>query len=219
MVFRRRGRGPNSQRRQAVALRQRVNAEHRRNDGAKQVPRLTPPQYVKLPWNSYTFSTTYQTGTAFPNSIDIAVSNVRNDIVTRMGLTGSPGKVLLKIQSAQVWQVATGTGFQEPNMRCWFYEIDPDAPTYSFRSEQADHGTLNRPARCGYQYPLRDSKQILSSSNDTHVLLRVATVPNEDMGNLTIRVRVLWLCAAEASPVLRERDTEAIENGMREITV
>jgi len=217
MVFRRRGRGP--QRRQAVALRQRVNAEHRRNDGTKLVPRLTPPQYVKLPWNSYTFSTTLETSATLQNEFDLNVATVRNDIVTRMGLTGAPGRVLLKIQSAHVWNVSTGNGFNEPNIRCWFYEIDPDAPTYTFRSEQADHGTLNRPARCGYQYPLRDSKQVLSSANDGHILFRVRTVANSQMGNITIRVKVLWLCSAEASPVVLDRDTEAITDGMRVITV
>jgi len=215
MVRRGRGRGPNSQRRQAVALRQRINAEHRRNDGAKLVPPLTPPQFVKLPWNSYTFSASYGTGEQLSNEAQIRVYDVRNSIVTKMGLNGAPGTVLLKIQSAMVWQVATGNGLAEPNMRCWFYEIDPDASTYTFRSEQGDHGTLNRPARCGYQWPLRDSKQVLSSANDNHVLLRFKTVSNENMGNFTVRVKVLWLCSDQAQPVAVDRDSEAIVNGMQ----
>jgi len=219
MVRRGRGRGPNSQRRQATALRQRVNAEHRRNDGAKLVPRLTPPQYVSLPWNSYTYSSTWATSDTSLNSIDITVGSIRQSIIAKMGLAGAPGRVLLKIQSAQCWQVATGSGLSEPNLRVWFYEIDPDAPTYNFRSEQADHGTLNRPARCGYQYPLRDSKQVMSGSNDTHVLLRAKTVANENMGNITIRVKVLWLCSDNANAFRTHGDSETVINDLTRLEI
>jgi len=220
MVRRGRGRGPNSQRRQAAALRQRVNAEHRRNDGAKLVPRLTPPQFIRLPWNTYTYSGTWATLDTSPNQIDVTVGRIRQDIITRMGLAGTTGRILLKIQSGHVWQVATGNGLAEPNLRVWFYEIDPDAPTYNFRSEQADHGTLNRPARCGYQYPLRDSKQVLSVANDSHILLRAKTVANEEMGNITIRVKVLWLCSDASSPAVRERgDIETIADDLKAVEI
>jgi len=219
MVYRRRGRGPNSQRRQAAALRQRINAEHRRTDGAKLVPRLTPPQFTRLPWNTFTYSATWTTSATSSNIIDITVGSVREQIVSSMGLTGSPGRILLKIQSGQAWQVATGSGLSEPNLTAWFFEIDPDAADYTFRSYQQDHGTLNRPARCGYQFPARDSKQVLSASNDSHLLMRAKSVSNKAMGNITARIRVLWLCTANGTNLIREQGTEAIENDLEQLEI
>lgn len=171
-----------------------ITAEHRSNDGMRVKPPLTPPQYTRLPWNDFTFSATYTTTAASANNITITGGNIREQIVSRMGLAGTAGRIAFKVISCAGWNVATGTGFAEPYLRGLFYEVTPDAQVYAFRSDQADHGTLQRAARVGYYYPLRDRKEILTGDNDTHVLAAFNSVPQTANGNITVRVKVLWLC-------------------------
>jgi hypothetical protein len=178
-----------------------ITAEHRSNDGQRVKPPLTPPQYTRLPWNDFTFSATYITQASTPNSVSITAGNVREQIVSRMGLTGITGRIAFKVISSAGWNVATGAGLAEPYLRGLFYEITPDAGTYAFRSDQADHGTLQRAARVGYQYPLRDRKEILTSANDTYVLSTFSSVPQTANGNITVRLKVLWLCTNDGNAI------------------
>jgi hypothetical protein len=187
--------------------------EHHRNDGVKLKPALTPPQYVRLPWNSYTFSATYTTSDSSTNLISITAGNIRSQIVSRMGLTGAPGKIAFKVVRGYAWNVSTSNGLAEPYIRGLFYEVTPSATTYAFRSDQADHGTLQRPARVGYQYPLRDQKDILTSTDDNYVLASFSSVPQTANGNITVRFQVLWLCTNDGDS-FRSPDDEPIENGL-----
>lgn len=178
-----------------------VRAEHRSNDGHKIVPPITPPQFTRLPWNDFTFSATYTTSSSSTNAVSITAGNIRQQIVSRMGLTGSPGKIAFKVISGSAWNVATGVGLAEPYIRGLFYEITPAASVYAFRSDQADHGTLQRAARVGYAYPLRDKKEILTSTDDSYVLASFSSVSNKDNGNMTIRFKVLWLCTNDGDSI------------------
>jgi hypothetical protein len=180
-------------------MRAAVRNEHLNNDGAKYRPPITPPQYVRLPWNDFTFSATYPTTDSTTNTISITAGSVRQQIVSRMGLGGTPGRIAFKIVSGAAWNVATANGFSEPYVRGLFYEVTPAATTYAFRSDQADHGTLQRAARVGYHYPLRDKKEILTSADDSYVLGTFSTVPNTASGNITVRYRVLWLCTNDGA--------------------
>jgi len=175
--------------------------EHHRIDGTKFRPSLTPPQFTRLPWNTFTFSATYTTSTGSTNEIDITVGNIRTQIVSRMGLSGAPGRICLKIVRGAAWNVATGSGLAEPYLNGFFYEITPAASNYAFRSDQADHGTLQRPARLGYLYPARDRKEILTSTEDDYVLAKIKSVPNTANGNITVRFGVLWLCTANDASI------------------
>lgn len=197
MVSRGRGRGMrgNSQQSPRTLVR---NAQ-RRDGGHKVVPSLRPPQIVRLPWNSYTFSATYGTSTA--SEITVTVGNIRQQIVSLMGFTGASGIISLKVNSASAWNTAVGPGFSQPSLQGLFWELSTDSGgSYSTRSEQYDHGTLNVPARVGYVYPLADRKEVHTPLNDSHVVAKF-TVPSGNLpnGNVTVRVHVLWNSAASAS--------------------
>lgn len=160
---------------------------------------MRPPQIVRLPWNSYTFSATYATESI--QQINISVGSIRQQIVTRMGLTGSPGRISLKVNSCYAWNTAIGGSFAQPSLEGLFWELNTDSGgSYSVRSEQYDHGTLNVPARVGYLYPLTDRKEVHTSANDSHIVAKfVVPTTTGGNGNVTVRVNVLWNCAAAAT--------------------
>jgi hypothetical protein len=168
-----------------------------RDGGVKIVPSFRPPQIVRLPWNSFTFSASYDTTSAA--QITVSIGSIRGQIISQMGLTGSPGRISLKVQSAYAWNTSIGPGFKQPSLQGLFWELSTDSGgSYSVRSEQYDHGTLNVPARCGYLYPLTDRKEVHTSDNDSHVVAKF-TVPSGSLphGVVTVRIHVLWNSAAE----------------------
>jgi hypothetical protein len=166
-------------------------AQH--NDaGHKIVPALRPPQIVRLPWNSFTFSATYSTESSA--TITVSIGSIRSQIISQMGLAGAPGTIAIKVDSVYAWNTAVGPNFTQPSMEGLFWELNTDSGgSYSVRSEQYDHGTLNIPARCGYKYPLGDRKEVHTSTNDSHVV-STFTVPSGSLpnGNVTVRAHILW---------------------------
>jgi len=180
-----------------------VRAAARNDHGHKIVPALRPPQFVRLPWNSYTYSATYGTAPD-QNSIRITIGTIRNQMIAQMGLTGVPGVISMKVQSAMAWNTAIGPSFAQPSMESLFYELSTDSGgSYSVRSEQYDHGTLNIPARGGYLYPLTDRKEVHTKLNDSHVVATFVT-PSAANGNVTVRVKILWNIAAPGTDDLEE---------------
>lgn len=177
-----------------------IRAAQHRDAGKKLVPALRPPQIVRLPWNSYTFSATYATSSTV-SSITITVGNIREQIISRMGFTGFSGKISLKVNSAYAWNTAIGGTLTQPSMEGLFWELSTDSGgSYSVRSEQYDHGTLNIPARVGYLYPLSDRKEVHTTTNDAHVVARfVVPISTNGSGNVTVRINVLWNSAANLS--------------------
>lgn len=188
------------------AARRMVRASARRDQGHKIVPALRPPQIVRLPWNSYTYSATYSTDQS--PVVTITVSNIRHQIISLMGLEGSPGKIAMKIQSCSAWATSVGPAFAQPSLEGLFWELIPvsTGETYNVRSEQYDHGTLNVPARVGYSWPIADRKEILIDSNDSHVVGKF-TVPQNSHLLVTVRVHILWNCAATSSSMLAGEET------------
>jgi len=173
------------------SARRMVRASARRDQGHKVVPALRPPQIVRLPWNSFTFSATYQTSSS--STVTVNIGAIRNQIVSFMGLTGASGRVALKIQSAACWCTSVGPGFFQPSIEGLYWELIPvsTGEVYNVRSEQYDHGTLNIPARTGYVWPLADRKEIHSPETDSHVVCKFTTPTNSNL-NVTVRVHVLW---------------------------
>lgn len=185
--------------------RQIVRAATKNDHGHKFVPAMRPPQFIRLPWNSYTYSATYATS-ASSNKITINVSNIRHQIISRMGLTDAPGVISMKVQSVQAWNTAVGPSFAQPSLESLFYELRTDTGgSYSVRSEQYDHGTLNIPARGGYLYPLTDRKEVFTFHNDSHVIATFVT-PVQANGNVTVRVKLLWNCAEPGTETEQEQD-------------
>jgi len=167
--------------------------------GHKIVPALRPPQIVRLPWNSFTFSATYSTASSA--EITVSIGSIRGQIINQMGLAGAPGTIALKVDSVYAWNTAVGPNFTQPSMEGLFWELNTDSGgSYSVRSEQYDHGTLNIPARCGYKYPLGDRKEVHTSTNDSHVVATFS-VPSGSLpnGNVTVRAHILWKSQAVPS--------------------
>jgi hypothetical protein len=78
-----------------------------------------------------------------------------------------------------------------PELKAEFFELSGESVTSQRpRSTQRDIGTLNKPAKAGYVYPMQDQREIVAGEN---VNVRVADVTAVYQGmNLTTRVQVLW---------------------------
>jgi len=183
-----------------------VRASARRDQGHKIVPALRPPQIVRLPWNSFTFSATYSTSTS--SDITVSIQSIVAQITSLMGFTGASGKIAIKVQSCAAWCTSVGPAFAQPSMQGLFWELIPvsTGETYNVRSEQYDHGTLNVPARVGFQFPLADRKEIHSGSTGSHVVAKF-TVPSNSNLNVTVRCHVLWNHAESPQSLLEGAET------------
>jgi hypothetical protein len=172
-----------------------VRAAQSRDHGKKLVPATRPPQIVRLPWNSYTFSATYALSST-ATKVEITVGNIRTQIRDRMGM-GTSAVIGLKVNSAYAWNTSVGPAFAQPSMESLFWELTTDSGgSYKVRSEQYDHGTLNIPARGGYLYPLTDRKEVHGIQNDSHVIASFVTPAV--VSKVTVRIMVLWNSSAPA---------------------
>lgn len=186
-----RGRGavaPNANAKLASRI---TNLEHKLT-GRKTVPHDNPPAYVALPWNSFTYERTQEAGQAGAVQ-STTVQDVLAQIVARCGLADTPPRVAdvrVKVLSCQVWGTVGGT-LLVPELLAEFFELSGETTTTQRpRSSQRDIGTLNKPAKAGYIYPISDQREIVADDN---VALRVADVTAVYQGmNLTTRVQVLW---------------------------
>merc|ERR1712096_50202 len=116
---------------------------------------------------------------------------------------------------------AVGPNFAQPSLEGLFWELATDSGgSYSVRSEQYDHGTLNIPARVGYVYPLTDRKEVHTASNDSHVVAKFTVPAGGNNGNVTARVHILGNCAAVPTaynvsvPALTEEESLAQETAL-----
>lgn len=171
---------------------QRIRALERRLTGHKTVPAPNPPAFVQLPWNSWTFERLETTTSDF-DIVNITVGDVITQIRNRLGLS-SDARIRIKVQSSQIW--CTAAGLVYPDLESSFYELSGEGSltTQNPRSNQRDKGTLNMPAKCGYNFPSSDKREILDS-NLTGLKIVTGIASNSD-SNITVRIHVLW----QASP-------------------
>jgi len=168
-----------------------TNLEHKLN-GRKTVPQDNPPAYVALPWNSFTYEKTQEAGQA--NAVQsTTVQDILAQVVARCGLADSPPRVAdvrVKVMSCQTWGTV-GSTLLVPEILSEFFELSGETVTTQRpRSSQRDIGTLNKPAKAGYIFPVQDQREIVADDN---VALRVADVTAVYQGmNLTTRVQILW---------------------------
>merc|ERR1739848_498887 len=108
----------------APQVRAMVRGSAKRDAGKKLVPALRPPQIVRLPWNSYTFSATYSTQQSA--EITVSIGSIRSQIISQMGLTGAPGIISMKVNSAYAWNTAAG-GLEQPSLQGLFWELQTDS--------------------------------------------------------------------------------------------
>jgi len=187
----RRGRNSRGRTTQAANLTEQMRAMERRLNhrmmGRAFIPTIDPGTFVQKPWNSWTFERTDFTTGAF-EGVFVTVEDIMNQILGKNKVP-SGGKVVIKIQRSALW--CTAASLIQPDVEAKFYELNektvaPQQP----RSIQRDVGTLNRPAKCGYVYPMADSKEILYSAEGALVVC-VGT-PADIGSKLTTRVNVLW---------------------------
>jgi hypothetical protein len=159
-------------------------------------PSYDPAMFTERPWNSWTFQRTSLSSEGALAS-EITVGDVIDQIRARCninpeGAQGVANDISIRISSAAVW--CTASGLILPDIEAVFYELDPNAVTASIRRTQRDQGTLNRPARCGYKYPLTDSKAVLSEdSRTTPIATAVAGSAGSD---ITVRLTCVWKSSA-----------------------
>lgn len=156
--------------------------------GHKKTPSMDPSTFVQLPWNNWTFERTYEVPDTPAVPQTYKVNDIINQIAVRVGLT-SVENCRIKVQSISSWSTATGLGY--PDVAAEFYELSGQqiGSIQYPRSMQRDKGTLNRPARVGYVYPLADRKEIFGSPEG---LLELAKFTRADNCALTTRIQVLW---------------------------
>lgn len=167
-MTRRRQRNPgvSSSKRQIAALRDEMM-------GHKLKPAIDPPPFVERPWNDWTFSRTDTTTSTFQVD-EITVGDIINQIRARcniaaVGDSSSDNYIQLRIQRAQVWCTVAETLLQ-PDLAVSFYELSGDNKVV--RKQLRDLGTLNRPAKVGYQYPVTDSQDVLDNDNAGNIILQ-----------------------------------------------
>lgn len=175
-----------------MAVNQRFRELERRLTGHKTVPAINPPAFVQLPWNSWTFERTETTSSDL-QGFNITVNDVLGQIKSRL-LLGDGADVRIKVQACQIW--VTASGLLLPDLEATFYElVGQSTPTNQYpRSTQRDIGTLNMPARCGYQYPSADKREVLGAPDSGLIISN--GVATSSGSNLTFRVQVLWQASA-----------------------
>jgi len=172
--------------------RREINTLRHQLMGRATIPSPNPPMYVQRPWNSWTFQRTDFTTEEF-ETVGITVADIVNQIrgrcnINTVGSTGNANQISLRIASAQVW--VTAASLILPDMEVSFFELNPNDTNQSIRYTQRDVGTLNMPAKCGYAYPMNDSKEVLGSDDGTSLV--VSTTANATGSQITQRIQVLW---------------------------
>ena len=170
-----------------------TNLEHRLT-GHKTIPQDNPPAYVALPWNSFTYEKTQIAGSAGADQVT-TIAEIQVQLFARCGLQGqpTPANVSVKVQSAQVWGSA-GQTLMAPEISTKFFELSGESPTsQAARSQQRDVGTLTKPAKTGYAFPVSDRKEITGDQPTLKVVEAIAIYEGMYM---TTRVQILW----QASP-------------------
>jgi len=151
-------------------------------------PSQDPTSFVELPWNSWTFERTDTTAQA-DSGDNVSVQNVIDQLRARVGLS-TTAVIRIKVQSARIWCTAVGPTFAHPDMRGIFYEINGQGTSATARSTQRDIGTLNAPARVGYQYPIDDRKEVLTKTDNATQIAGYVVVGSGS--EVSVRIQILW---------------------------
>jgi hypothetical protein len=188
MMQGRRGRGravANQRRTQA-----RVNDLSHQLKGTKYNPTPFPRPFTAVPWNSLTvdFENKVETG---ENQLELTVTAILTRINEKVG---SDAK--FKVIKAEVWCTASGLSY--PTLKTEFYDLSytaNPAGDSEARSQQADRGTLNAPAKTGFMWPMTDQKQVLTNPEAQYKVLYARTGAEANSGVGTVlyaRVHLLW---------------------------
>jgi len=139
-----------------------------RQPGAKTSMRQTdnPSPFIQQPWNKWTYERTNSTIAQFAT-------------------------VRFKILNAKIWGTSSGSEFPVPDIDMKFFQTTTSASTIKYpRASIRDKGTLNKPAKGSYTYPVTDRMVILDGTLPTTELFQsTSTNPGTDV---TFRCNILW---------------------------
>jgi len=200
------------------AIQRTVNQAIRRNErhdrGQLITPSPFPPNFTVFPWNSYTYSVTYNVVSATTESI--TTTEIKTRLRATMGLE-SDAIITMKIERCRVWNISTGSSttgpnFVMPNITVRYFELSGGtSQPRSLRHEVRDHGTLDMPAKSGYVWPLRDRSEVLSNSEN----ITIASIDGYAGTKCVVMVNLLWRsqdnsAIITAPPSLTESSLETI---------
>jgi hypothetical protein len=158
-------------------------------EGRAYKPPNDPPSFVTRPWNSMVYekiATTVGENVGYT----IADTDILSELKARFNLSDSSVPVF-KVQRASIWTVSTGPSFPLPSLDAVFYELTGVGTGGSVaRSDQRDKGTLNRPAKAGYTYPLPDQKEISAKGDATQNIC--AGIAGGAGSRMIFHIHVLW---------------------------
>lgn len=168
------------------------------------MPRVEPPAFVQTPWNDYTFESTEVTTSAF-EAVEIKSDDIVAQLRARLALLPSPigatdgARVTIKVERVQVWGTVAETLVQ-PDISVFVFELsEATSVQQAVRFTGRDLGTLNRPAKVGYQFPINDSRDILGGGatriNKTIVATQVVAIGTA----VTTRVKILYKSQAQST--------------------
>lgn len=157
-------------------------------NGTKTSPTAVPRAFVQVPWNSWTYERSVITNAVFVEEF-VTINDVATQLRNRIGLD-TTADLRIKVQSAQIWATVSATLLQ-PDITCRFYEINGESSNAPPRLEKRDLGTLNMPAKAGYNYPATDKREIIRPSDSGSV--RICSGEAAASGTtVTLRVQILW---------------------------
>lgn len=168
-----------------------VRALSKRIEGHKCSLSSNPGTFVERPWNGWTYEISQTTAQDLQSTV-ITILMVLTQLANKNGIPVE--RLRIKVQSSGVWGIVSST-LLSPDIECKFYELAGttlDSPILEQfpRSTQRDKGTLNLPAKCGYVYPMRDSKDIYGHySGDRKIVDTKAVTTGTDV---VTRVHLLW---------------------------
>jgi hypothetical protein len=150
-----------------------------------------PPTITERPWNSLTFQSIRVT-TQDNEEINVTIGGIVDYVRSKLGIAETNNRLLIKVKTAAIW--CTAANLTYPDVECMFYELSGEAQAadQGARSTQRDQGTLNKPAKCGYQYPTTDSKDILGANTDQLSLVVMKGKASEQGSHLVFRAQILW---------------------------
>lgn len=157
----------------------------------------TPSPFVQKPWNYWVFETSNDVGNNPPGTLKVAVNRIITQIRNKVGLKADTN-VRIKVLRTEGWAMA-GSQLVLPSLQAQFFDLSPSrAVAQGFaRNSQADTGSWDEPAKCGYDFPDVDRRQILTSTTGTANDIVICSYTGMEAGTrVTARVYVLWQSGA-----------------------
>lgn len=182
-----RGRGRGARGRQQ--LESQIRRLRHQMTGHTVVPSADPSAFVQRPWNQWTFEITSAADEG-GSTLDITTEQISNQIYNKCGLA-STAILEIKILDGYAWGATRATEFKPPVMDVHFYELEvSSAGTSGVRQYIRDVGTIQRPARAGYVYPVTDSRNVFIRGETNTPVMKVTSLA--EYMTLTARCHVLW---------------------------